>query len=76
MDSGTQNPKKYVENLALTNHIQELKVLFAKQSASQDRNKNINVGNTRFKHGGRSRKTTAPASGESWTKEKNYRTWN
>ena len=39
--------EKDLEFLALTSHIQELKILFAKQSTSQYRNKNINVGNTR-----------------------------
>ena len=36
--------EKYVNILALTSQIQELKILFAKQSTYQDRNKNINVG--------------------------------
>ena len=61
--------EKDVDILALTIHIKELKILFAKQSTYQDRNKNINVGNTRFNNGGSSWKITTPTSGESWTKE-------
>ena len=41
-------PEKYVEILALTRQIQELKILFVKQSTYQDRSKNINARNTRF----------------------------
>ena len=67
--------RKYVEILALTINIQELKILFAKKLNSQDINKNINVGKTRFNNGGSSWKKTAPTSGESWKKEKNGRTW-
>ena len=63
--------EKYVHIFDLTSHIQELKILFAKESTSQDRKDNINVGNTRFNNGGRSWKTTAPTSGEYWTKENN-----
>ena len=44
--------EKDVEILALTSHIQELKILFSKQSTYQDRDKNINAGNTRFNNSG------------------------
>ena len=47
-------PEKDVKILALTSQIQELKILFAKKSTYQERNKNTNVGNTRFNNGGRS----------------------
>ena len=67
--------EKDVDIPDLASQIQELKILIAKQSTSLDRNKNINVGNTRFYNGSSSWKTTAPTYGESWTKEKNGRTW-
>ena len=44
--------EKDVEILALNSQIQALKILFSKQSTYQDRNKNINVGYTRFKNSG------------------------
>ena len=66
---------KDVRILALTSQIQEFKILFAKQSTYQDRNKNTNVGNTRFNNSGNTWKSTAPTSSESWTKEKNGRTF-
>ena len=70
VDDG-QWDKKYetdVEILVLTSQIKELNILFAKQSTYKDRNNNINVGNTRFNNSGSSWKTTAPKSGEYWTK--------
>ena len=67
--------EKDVENLALTSQIQELKIVFAKQSTYQDINKNINVGNTRLNNSGNTWKTTAPTSGDSWMKENNGRTF-
>ena len=51
--------------LAITKQIQEIKILFAKQSNYQDINKNINVGNTMFNNGGSSWKTSAPTSDDS-----------
>ena len=45
--------EKDVKILALTSQIQELKIIFAKKSTYQDRNKNINVGNTRLKNSGK-----------------------
>ena len=37
-----------VEILAPTSQIQELNIIFGKQSIYQDRNKNTHIGNTRF----------------------------
>ena len=67
--------EKDVDILALTSQIQELKILFPKQSTYQDRNKNINVGNKILNNSGSACKTTAPTSGESWMKEKNGHTF-
>ena len=75
MDSWTKNCEKDVDILALTSQIHELKILSAKQSIYQDRNKNKNVGNIRFNNNGNTWKSTAPTSGESWTKEKNRHTF-
>ena len=70
-----QKIRKDVDILALTSQIQELQILLPKKSASQYKNKNINVGNTRVNNDGSSWKLIAPTFGESWTKEKNGRTW-
>ena len=67
--------EKYVDILALTSHIQELKILFSKQSASQESNKTRNGGKKSINNGGISRKKISPTSGEYWTKENNGRTW-
>ena len=68
-------PEKYAKVLALTSHIQELKILFSKQPSFQEGNKNTNGGNKSVNNGGSSQKTIALTSGESWTKENNGRTW-
>ena len=57
--------EKYADILSLTSQIQEPNILFTKQSTYQDRNKNINVGNTRFNNSGNTWKSTAPTYGES-----------
>ena len=67
--------QKYVEILALTSQIQDLKILFAKQSTYQDINKNRNFGKTRFKNSGNTWKLTTLIFGESRKKEKNRRTF-
>ena len=67
--------EKDVDILALTGQIQELKILFAKQSTYQDRNNKLNFVNTWFNYSCISWKTTVPKSGKSWTKEKNGRTF-
>ena len=72
---GETKSEKYVKIIFLTSQIQELRILFAKQSTYQDRSKIINVGNTRFNNIGSTCKTTAQVSSESWTKEKNGRTF-
>ena len=67
--------EKYADILSLTSQIQEPNILFTKQSTYQDRNKNINVGNTSFNNSGNTWKSTALISGESWTKEKTGHTF-
>ena len=42
----------YVEILVHASQLQELKILFVKQLTYDNRNKNINVGNTRFNNSG------------------------
>ena len=71
---GTKSEKNF-KIFAITSQIQELNIILAKQSTYQDINKNINVGNTRLNNSGKTWKSTAPTSGESWTKEKNARTF-
>ena len=69
------NSGKDVYILALTSHIQELNILFTKQSAFQERNRNNNGGKKIVNNSGISWKTIAPTSGEILTKENNGRTW-
>ena len=77
VEDGQWNTKyeKDVKILSLTRHVQELNILFAKQSTSQEINKNKNGGKNSINNGGSSWKTIDPKSGESWTKEKNGRSW-
>ena len=65
--------EKDADILDLTIQIQELKILFSKQSTYQERNRDKNVGNTRFNNSGNTQKSTTPTSSEYWTKEKNGR---
>ena len=67
--------EKYVNILALTSQIQELKILFAKQSTFQERKKKNNGGNNRVNNIGSSWKTFFLESSESWMKDKNRHTW-
>ena len=64
--------EKYVEILALTRKIQELNILFTKQSIFQERNRNKNGGKNISKNtgdnGGSSWKIIAPECGKYWTK--------
>ena len=57
---------KVIEILAINSQIQELKILFAKQSKNDGGNNNNSSEN--------SSKTIAPKSGKSWTKEKKTHT--
>ena len=65
--------EKYVEIIALTSQIQELKILFAKKSTFQRINRNNNSvnnsSNNSSNNGGRSWKTINPKSGESCMKK-------
>ena len=57
-----------VKIFALTSHMKELNILLPKQSTYKERNKNINVGNTRFTNSVNTWKSTAPISCEYCTK--------
>lgn len=63
--------EKDVEILALNCKIDELKTLFAKQSSYRDKSGTNNNNKPGFK----SWKAIAPKTGESWSQEKNGRTW-
>ena len=56
-------PEKDINILALTSHIQECKILFAKQSDFQERKKNNNGGKKSVNNGGNSWITITPTSG-------------